>query len=61
MKPDFSSAYHAQTNGKHLAPLAGDTSDEDMNSRTNSLPLEEDSVDQAAFELMRKIGANTDL
>ena len=40
-------------NVKHLAPFIGDSSNEDANSRTNSLQPREDDVDQIASEFMR--------
>jgi hypothetical protein len=43
-------------NVKHLVPFIGDSSDEDVNSRANSLQPREDDVDQIASEFMRTNG-----
>jgi hypothetical protein len=43
-------------NVKHLVPFIEDSSDEDANSRTNSLQPGEDDVDQIALEFMRMNG-----
>jgi hypothetical protein len=40
-------------NVKHLVPFIEDSSEEDTNSRTNSLQLGEDDVDQIASEFMK--------
>jgi hypothetical protein len=40
-------------NVKHLVPFIEDSSEEDANSRTNSLQPREDDVDQIASEFMR--------
>jgi hypothetical protein len=40
-------------NVKHLIPFIEDTSEEDANSRTNSLQPGEDDVDQIASEFMK--------
>jgi hypothetical protein len=46
-------------NVKHLVAFTGDTFDEDVNSRANSLQPREDDIDQDAIEFMKKTGANT--
>jgi hypothetical protein len=40
-------------NVKHLVPVIEDSSEEDANSRTNSLQPGEDDVDQIASEFMK--------
>jgi hypothetical protein len=40
-------------NVKHLVPFIEDSSEEDANSRTNSLQLGEDDVDQIASEFVK--------
>jgi hypothetical protein len=41
-------------NVKHLVTFIEESSEEDMNSRVNSLQPREDDVDQDAWEYMRK-------
>lgn len=43
-------------NVKHLALFMGNSFDEDVNLRANSLQQSEDDVDWAAFDLMKKSG-----
>jgi hypothetical protein len=45
-------------NVKHLVPVIDDSSEEDVNSRANSLQPGEDDVDQDAWEYLRKTRAD---
>ena len=48
-------------NVKHLVPFIEDSSNEDPNSRTNSLQLGEDNVDQIASKFMRTNGSDVSM
>jgi hypothetical protein len=41
-------------NIKHLVPFTGDSSDDDVNLRANSVQPREDDVDHNAWDYMRK-------
>jgi hypothetical protein len=48
-------------NIKHLVPFFGDSSEEDANSRANSLQPGEDDADRDAWEYMRKNGRDMEV